>query len=462
MAELQPRSRKYDPPSSSSRWHDGIPRATGWPFFGNVFDVSADLRGFLTRQYRKLGPVFQFRAINHRYIALVGPEANQFVQKHGRNCLRSSETWRDFNSALGAENALPGMDGSAHARMRKAQMRGFSGRYFETRLDSAVQITRRIAADWPEDQPIVAHHAMQQIIAEQLAILTTGVSAQDYFNDLVISLEALLRVHVMGQRPRWFLRLPRKRQALRRLEDLYRLVLAQHQTQVPPEGRDLVDDLIHLHHSDPVFFPETDLMIAILGPFFAGLETAANTSAFMLYALLTHADLLTQMTEEADSLLDGQPLSPDRLQALDITPRVVQETLRMYPAIPALKRTVANAFEFGGCTVPAGAKILIGNTVTNHLPECFPDPDRFDIDRFGPERSGEQKPGALAPFGLGTHRCLGENFAQLQIAVTCLVLLHDFELSLGRPGYRLKITHTPGPHPAKSFTFRVRRRRPRL
>ena len=62
--------------------------------------MAGDLRSFLTRQYRELGPIFQVRALNRRYIALVGPEANRFVQKRGRIFLRSYESWRAFNNAL--------------------------------------------------------------------------------------------------------------------------------------------------------------------------------------------------------------------------------------------------------------------------------------------------------------------------------------------------------------------------
>ena len=45
----------------------------------------------------------------------------------------------------------------------------------------------------------------------------------------------------------------------------------------------------------------------------------------------------------------------------------------MYPVAPLLFRTVANAFEFGGCRIPAGEHVIIATTVPHYLPECFPD-----------------------------------------------------------------------------------------
>ena len=446
------------PGAPVARPAEEIPMATGWPVVGSALDMAGDLRAFLTRQYRELGPIFQVRALNRRYIALVGPEANRFVQKRGRLFLRSHETWREFTDALGAKDALVGLDGAGHVRMRKVQSTAFSQSFIESRLDQIVDITRGMVAEWPRDRPIVAQYAMQKLAAEQIAVLTTGVSARDHVDDLITTLDSLLRVHVMRQRPRLLLRLPRLKRARRRMEELHEIVLAHHADE-GHQNLDLIDDLLELHRSDPQFFPETDLPIAVVGPFFAGIETAASTSAFMLYALLKHPELFERMTADADALFAQPILTAQGLHELDVTRRIVLETLRMYPVIPGLPRTVANSFEFGGYTVPARASVIVGNTVPHHLSEYFPEPGRFDIERYTPERAEHQQPGAFAPFGLGTHRCLGSSFAEVQIALTLLTVVREVELTLSPPGYKLKVGHLPTPHPASSFKFRVSSRR---
>lgn len=452
------------PPPPSARPPEEIPKVSGWPLFGSAFDLAGDLRSFLTRQYRILGPIFQAPAFNQRIIALVGPEANLFVQKHGRNFLRSQEAWGDFNRAMGAKDSLISMDGPGHIRMRKVQTRGYSRRFIANRLGEVVDITRRMIAEWPQNRPVVTQYAMQKIIAEQIAILTTGVSAQGYIDDLIATLDGLLKAHVMRQAPGWTLRLPRLRRARKRMEELYALVLAHHnredRTDDPANPSfDLIDDLLELHRTDPQFFPETDLQLAVVGPFFAGIETAAGTCAFMLYALLKHPELLERLTAEADDFFDQGTLTADGLRQLDVVHRTALETLRMYPVIPGLPRTVANSFEFAGYTVPARARVIVGNTVAHHLPEYYPDPGRFDIERYTPERAEHKQPGAFAPFGFGTHRCLGGGFAEVQIALTLLTIVHNVELTLASPGYKLKVKQTPAPHAARSFKFRVLRRR---
>ena len=448
------RQMKPPPPPPAALPPEEIPRVAGWPLVGSAFEVAGDLSSFLVRQYGESGPVFQFRALNRRLIALAGPEANRFVQRQGRIHLRSYETWRDFNMALGAKDAFMGMDGPGHVRMRKVHTRAFSRGFIEGRLDEVVEITRRMIAKWPQNQPIGGLYAMQAIIAEQLAILSTGVSVQDYLDELIDTLDGLLRVHVMQQSPGWILRRPRRVRARKRLEELYWMVLAHHRREDRPD-RDLIDDLLELHRRDPQFFPETDMQLAVLGPFLAGIETAASTSAFMLYALLKHPELLARMTAEADALFDRETLTARGLSELDVTQRILLETMRLYPAVPALMRTVSNSFEFAGYTVPARVKVIVGNTVAHHLPECFPDPERFDIERYTPERAEHRQPGAFAPFGLGTHRCLGANFAELQIALTLLTVVREVELALDPPDYELEIRRMPAQHPAPSLKFRV-------
>lgn len=435
-----------------------LPQASGLPIAGSAFRMRRNLRSFLTQQYRRLGPIFQVRAFNRRLVALVGPEANVFVQKHGKKFLRSYETWCEFNLAMGAKDALTGMDGPSHLRMRKTQTRAFSRRFIENRLDEVVDITERVIAKWPQGPPIGAQYEMQKIIAEQIAILTTGVSAFEYLDDLITVLDSLLKVHIMRQSPAWTLRLPRQRRARQALQKLYQRVW-DHHAEENRTNDDLIDDLIELHGRDPEFLPETDLPLALLGPFFAGIETAASTSAFMLYALLKHPDLLERMTAEADAFFKRGHWSPEGLRDLAVTHSIAMETLRMYPAIPALSRTAANSFEFAGYSVPARSQILIGNTVPHHLPECFPDPYRFDIDRFAPGRAEYRQPGVFAPFGLGTHRCLGSDFAEVEITLTMLTILRNVELAMDPPGYQLKIRQHPTLSPAPSFKFRVLRRR---
>ena len=435
------------------------PAAPGIPLAGNALSLAGDVRAYLTREYQRLGPVFRVRAFKRRITVLAGPEANLFLVKDGRTHLRSAEAWRDFETELGAGRAVTSMDGAEHDRMRAGLKRGYSRAAAEQHIPEIVEIVRREIAAWPTDRPIPGHYALQRIATDELGILAAGTSPRAYLDDLIVFVRALLLATVTRQRPRRLLKRPGFRRARARAEELYQEVSASHD---PARRRnavpDLIDDLLELHRADPEFLPEADLRAGMLGPFIAGLDTMAGVCSFMLYSILKHPGLLERMTAEADAVFaNGGPTVQD-IRKLDVTHRVALETMRMYPTAPALPRTVSNSFELGGYRLNAGEEVLMAVAVPHYLPRYFPDPERFDIDRYAPPRNEHHQVGVFAPFGLGSHTCLGAGFAEVGIAVTMATLVHEAELALDPPGYELTIDPTPIAHPTRAFKFRMKPR----
>ena len=437
------------------------PAAPGIPVAGNAFSLAGDVRAYLTREYQRLGPVFRVRAFKRTITVLAGPEANLFLVKDGRTHLRSAEAWRDFATELGAERAVMSMDGAEHDRMRAGMKRWYSRAAAEQHIPEMVEIVRREIAAWPTDRPIAGHYALQRIATDELGILAAGTSPRDYLDDLIVFVRALLLATVTRQRPRSLLKRRSFRRARARAEELYREVSASHDpTRRRDAVPDLIDDLLELHRADPQFLPEADLRAGVLGPFIAGLDTMAGVCSFMLYSILKHPDVLERMTAEADAIFaNGGPTVQD-IRKLDVTHRVALETMRMYPTAPALRRTVSNSFELGGCRLNAGDEVLMAVSVPHYLPRYFPDPERFDIDRYAPPRNEHLQVGVFAPFGLGSHTCLGAGFAEVGIAVTMATLVHEAALTLDPPGYDLTIDPIPIAHPTRSFKFRVKPRNP--
>ncbi len=438
--------------------YEEIPQAAGLPWVGNALDLRGDIAEFLTGEYRKHGPIFRIRAFSRRFVAFVGPEANVFLTKIGSTHLRSFEFWTDFVRAMGTIRMVVNMEGQEHLRMRRLLSKGYSPKVIEDRVDQCVDITRRLIAEWPGDSPIATRRAMQRIIGEQMGQMLTGLSPQGHLEDMVFYLDAKLMIHVLHVWPKLVERLPRFRRARRSVMELADRIAAAHQ----PENRagkspDFIDELLAMNREDPQFLSETEYAVVFLGPYFVGLDTVASACSYMLYALLKHPELLVQMRAEVDALFDRNKgrLSSENLRELDVTRRIALETLRIFPLFPAVTRTVANSFEFGGFRIPAGEQVLIGTTVGHRLPECFPEPERFDIERYRRSPPEHRKPGAYAPFGLGRHRCLGSGFAESQMVLTLATIVHAVDFELERPNSRLKIKYTPAPHPDASFRFRV-------
>ena len=76
------------------------------------------------------------------------------------------------------------------------------------------------------------------------------------------------------------------------------------------------------------------------------------------------------------------------------------------------------------------------------MEEFFPDPFTFDIDRYLPERQ-EHVGRGYAPFGLGTHTCLGSRWLELQLGINLLLMAHYFRFELTPKDYKLRINPIP-------------------
>jgi fatty-acid peroxygenase len=100
-----------------------------------------------------------------------------------------------------------------------------------------------------------------------------------------------------------------------------------------------------------------------------------------------------------------------------------QEVRRLYPFVPVLAAKTRAEQDVLGVRVPRGGLVVLDVHGTDHDPEHWPEPDRFDPDRF---LTGDIDPDTLVPQGGGDvrtgHRCPGEGVALTMIAVAARAL----------------------------------------
>ena len=450
---------ELEPPVARRRVHAGkpIPEVPGLPFIGNGIGMARDAGDFVLRQYRRFGPVFRVRFAGKRYVVLAGLEANRLVQRRGKDLFRSDAMWHGFAAEFGASRVLVGMDGGEHVRMRRAHRNGYMRTALNDRIPDVVRIVRTHMRGWG-DGPLPVVSTMRQIVTEQLGTIIAGFSPREYLDDLNRAMRALLLSRVVGAAPSALLWTPSHRRARARLRELVERLWSAHVERPEHMRRDLIDDLLDVHAEDPQFLPESDLYVVLLGPFIAGLDTLTAAVSFALHELLTHPDLMAEATREADGAFAEGPPTAAQLDALDVTQRVVLESLRLHPLAAVTMRRAVNTFEFEGHVIPAGSDVMLAYSLPHRLEEVFPDPGRFDIGRFAPDREEHRVPGAYAPFGLGTHRCLGAGLAQLQVVATLTAVLRHAHLAPHPASYRLGIRQFPMVTPNDRFRMRATRR----
>ena len=130
------------------------------------------------------------------------------------------------------------------------------------------------------------------------------------------------------------------------------------------------------------------------------------------------------------------------------------ECLRLYPIVPVSMRDVMNSFVVEGYEIPVGSRVSIAQTASHFLDDIFPDPFTFDIDRYLSPRDEHRSPG-YAPYGLGTHRCLGSRWMDLQLTVNVLMIARYFTLKVAPENYVLGFNPIPSMKPNKKLKFRI-------
>ena len=417
---------------------------------GNIPALFADLA-------QEYGPVFEIRPpFAKPMIFLAGTRTNRWAHKRGRMYLRSKDYFNDFEKVYGASGVMPSLDGADHFRLRKSMSAAYSRRRLEGQLDQLYHHTRNHMANWTVGDSYTATNMSRLMVNAQLSPLFVSVDSQDIFDDLAKYKERALLVHIVKMLPKFMLKTPGMKRRAKAVDTLLERIQSVH-TPAQRAGcpRNLADDWLSLHASDPQFVPETTLRFQLSAALIASVYLG-DAFSFALYAMASQPELYARIQSEADALFDnGDPHGEDFTpSALDVTHRFLMECLRIYPIVPMSIRTVMNACVVENYELPVGTNIYIAQTATHYMKDVFPDPFTFDIDRYLPPRNEHLNPG-YAPFGLGTHTCLGSRWLELQLAVNVLMVAHYFTIEVAPANYTLRFDPLPSMKPSKKLKFRI-------
>jgi cytochrome P450 family 142 subfamily A polypeptide 1 len=144
-----------------------------------------------------------------------------------------------------------------------------------------------------------------------------------------------------------------------------------------------------LDHDSLIF----ESLLVLIG----GDETTRHVISGGAYQVLSNHDLWEQLSAD-----------PSKLDS------AVEEMLRWVSPIKNMARVATRDVEVNGQTIEEGQKLLLLYPSANRDEEVFDDPFRFDIDRT---------PNEHVAFGFGTHFCLGNSLARLELKVMFQQLL---------------------------------------
>lgn len=355
------------------------------------------------------------------------------------------------------------------AKAHRIMMPAFSKRAVKAYFGAMLEVGQQMMAKWEAD----AEADRDVVVAADMTRLTLDVIALTGFNYRFNSfsteklhpfLDAMVRV---------------KREAINKLT---RLPILNHFVNTKPYWADvklmtdLVDDVIRQRREHPTdtgdllnlmlsgVDPETserlddvNIRYQVITFMIAGHETTSGLLTFALYLLLRHPHVLAQAYAEVDRVLPGDTVPTfEHLNQLDVIERVLKESLRLWPTVPAIPVAPYEDTVIGGrYLIPKDQTVLIPLPALHRDPKVWRDPDRFDIDRFTPEAEAKLPTHAYKPFGNGRRACIGRQFAMTEGKLALALMLQKFAL-YDPHDYQFKILETMT---LKTDGFRIRVRR---
>jgi cytochrome P450 len=186
----------------------------------------------------------------------------------------------------------------------------------------------------------------------------------------------------------------------------------------------------------------------VLTIFVAGHETTALALMWTWYVLSMHPEHEARMHAEIDSALGGREPAWADVAALTYTRMILQESMRLYPAVHTLAFRMAQQDDvICGMQVPKGSLVTIIPWIIHRHRDYWQNPERFDPERFTPEAIARRDRLAYLPFGFGPRICIGASFAMTEAVLILATLAQRFKLRVA-PGCRVE--------PHAQFTLRAK------
>ncbi|KAJ7614903.1 cytochrome P450 [Roridomyces roridus] len=197
------------------------------------------------------------------------------------------------------------------------------------------------------------------------------------------------------------------------------------------EGQTLLDHLLTFTEDRTILRDE------ILSISVAGRDTTASLLSFTLYMLSQNPHILSKLRSEILRIVgpSRRPTFAD-FRDLKYLRAVLNETLRLYPAVPLNARTPLYPTVLqpknGGrpIYIPAGTRTLVNKIVMHRRTDLWgPDALTYDPDRFLDERLHKYlipNPFIFLPFSAGPRICLGQQFAYHEASFFLVALLQTF------------------------------------
>jgi cytochrome P450 len=248
----------------------------------------------------------------------------------------------------------------------------------------------------------------------------------------------------------------RYQEATKILDDTI-IAIIKERMQSPNDRNDLLSMFLAARDDDNQPMNIRQLSDECKTMFLAGHETTALTMTWMMWTLLQHPRVLTNLQNEIRAVLGDRTATMADMAELTYTEQVIRESMRLYPPAYTISRHSIEPVAIGGYQIAADKDINMSQYAMHRDARWYPNPNAFIPERWTADfRAGLPKY-AYFPFGGGPRLCIGQQFALLEATIILTKLIQHGRWELPRwqrisaqpsitlrpkPGVMLKLART--------------------
>lgn len=435
-----------------------------FPLIGSTITYGMDPPTFFDVNRKKYGECFTFILLGKKTTVYVGPKGNDFILNGKIRDVCAEEIYTVLTTPVFGKDVVYDCPNSKLMEQKKFMKVALTTEAFRSYVpiisDEVSGYFKRTADFKGQSGTVNICPKMAQITIFTASHALQGKEIRDQFDEKLADLYHDLD---MGFSPVNFMLhwapLPwnnRRDHAQRTVAKIYMDTIKSRRARGETEAQDIMYHLMNSTYKNGVKVPDHEIAHMMIALLMAGQHSSSSTSAWIMLRLAARPDIMEDLYQEQIKALgkDLPPLSYEDLAKLPLNQAIVKETLRLHAPIHSIMRAVKTPMPVPGTkyVIPTNHVLLAAPGVSASDPQYFPEPDLWEPHRWEPDHPltpsimrnpqddeddekidygyGLVSKGANSPylpFGAGRHRCIGEQFANVQLQTIVAMVVREFK-----------------------------------
>ncbi|KAG9236302.1 lanosterol 14-alpha-demethylase [Amylocarpus encephaloides] len=430
-----------------------------FPVIGSTITYGIDPYKFFFANRAKYGDVFTFILLGKKTTVYLGRQGNEFILNGKIKDVNAEEVYTVLTTPVFGSDVVYDCPNAKLMEQKKFMKIGLTTEAFKSYVpiiqDEVESFVKRSSQFKGQKGTTDIVDVMAEITIYTASHSLQGKEVRDKFDS---ELAALYHDLDMGFTPVNFMLhwapLPHNRardHAQRTVAGIYMDIIKRRRVSDKGKKSDIMWQLMQSTYKDGTPVPDKEIAHMMIALLMAGQHSSSSSSAWIMLRLASRPDIMEELYQEQLRVLgpDLPPLQYEDLAKLTMHQNVLKEVLRLHTPIHSILRKVKSPMPVAGTkfVIPSSHTLLASPGCTSRDAEYFPNPMMWDPHRweagstgvigtdnveeetfdygYGLISKGAKSP--YLPFGAGRHRCIGEQFANVQLITIMATMVREFK-----------------------------------